>query len=114
MGEDEVIERAQLYARDIEDDYNCDDFYEAMLQAGLWPEMRFADPTGRNPWHLQIRDESRGIIFNFWPHRLKGHRQHSSGPSVEGAQACVDLVLNTRKADSLENYSLLEDDDVVA
>ena len=105
-----MITIGDLFYRDKIEQNNCDDFYRAMLDAGLWGELRWADPHGRNPWHLQIIDTERDIIFDFWPHKLKGHRKFDKGPAVEGAQACADLVLNSRKADSLDNFSLLEDD----
>jgi hypothetical protein len=105
-----MITIGDLYYTDGRELNNCLRFYEAMTNAGLWGELRWADPQGRNPWHLQIVDAERGITFDFWPHKLKGHRKFVSGPAVEGARACVDLVLDSRKADSLDNFSLLEDD----
>lgn len=104
-----MITIGDLYYTDGRELNNCLRFYQAMTDAGLWSELRWADPGGRNPWHLQIIDSDRDIVFNFWPHKLKGHRRFSKDPAVEGADACVDLVLKSRAADSLDNYNLLED-----
>lgn len=93
-----------LYHRDDDDLQNCYDFWRAMEAAGFSGMLEWADKNGGNPWHVQIR--TGGRIFNFWPHRLRGHVQYSKAPSVIGAKECVQLIKQTLEDD----FEVIEED----
>lgn len=60
------------------------------------PDLIFFQPSPRlAPWHVQT--EIRGVLINFWPHRMKGQRMDGKARTGYGAlQRLIDQAKNDR------------------
>jgi hypothetical protein len=99
---------ADLYYKNLGQRVNCEAFMRGVVEHYA-PHLTFYQPQPMiAPWHVQCRLPVSGEVVNFWPHKLKVHRE---GEATYEGIAEIHKAIQRALEDPSYNFEVIDDDD---
>jgi len=85
---------------------NCKSLSVILHWFKIYEDVYFYFPNyEQSPWQAQCTIGD--TVVNFWPHKMKAHREYERGPAAEGDSAIIELLTKTIEGDD-DDFDVLE------